>query len=234
MRAFVIAAAMWAAFAFGNITHAQPGLPGGPERMAAKGPGRPPLPMGQPAPGGLRPVNAWQGKVVKWQYNEDSVFDGFYLLNGSDSLLITFPPHLGKQIAGAAKVGAHVNLTGTAESTPFGATGVRLVSINNATIDDSPRQEMPQTEKFVEQKGKISSLRMGRDGMVNGLLLDNKTLLKLPPHMIMQLGNALQPGTPIAYSGNQKNAADGEISQDNLTIVHANTLTINGQQYLLR
>ncbi|OJV17191.1 MAG: hypothetical protein BGO21_07360 [Dyadobacter sp. 50-39] len=234
MKAFVITAALSAALALSNVIQAQPGLPGGPDRMAARGPGRPPMPIGQPAPGGLRPVNAWQGKVVRWQYNDDSVFDGFYVLSGSDSVLITFPPHLGKQIAGSAKVGRNVNLTGTAESTPFGATEVRLVSINNATINDSPRQEMPPVEKFVEQKGKISSLRKGRDGMVNGVLLDNKTLLKLPPHIIMQLGDALQPGSTIGYSGNQRNADGGEISQDNLNIVHANTLTVNGQQHLLR
>lgn len=233
MKTVMMAAAMMTAIMLTNNIHAQPGLVAGPGRIA--GPGRPAGPGGRPgAAGGLQPVNKYQGNVVKLQYNDDTVFDGFYILNGTDSVLVKFPPHSGKQIMSAAKVGSQVNFTGTAETTPLGGSEVHLVSLNDKMIYDSPRSELPPAEKFVDGKGKIASLRKGRDGMVNGLILDNKTILKLPPHPLAQLGNSLQPGNTIAFTGNQKSADAGEVSLDNNVIVHPGTLTINGQQYLVR
>jgi hypothetical protein len=235
MKTLMMAAAMMTAIMLGTNTNAQPGPVTGPDRIAGAGPGRPGGPGPRPGqPGGLVPVNAYQGKVVKWQYNDDSVLDGFYILNDSDSVLVKFPGRLGKQVAGAAKVGSNVNFTGTAETTPFGGNEVRLVSLNDKTLDESRPTEEPAAEKFIDGKGKITTLRKGRDGMVNGLIVDGKTLIKLPPHILAQMGTQLQPGSSIAYSGNQKNTDSGEIVLDNYTIVHAKTLTINGQQYLVR
>ncbi|TLV01448.1 hypothetical protein [Dyadobacter luticola] len=249
MKTVMMAAAMMTAIMLSSGIQAQPGNVQGPDRIAggAPGPGRPgpvgPRPGG-PGPGGpiggpgiaggLQPVNAYQGKVVKLQYNDDFTFDGFYILNSIDSVLVKFPAHLGKQVMSAAKVGSNVNFTGTMEATPFGASEVRLVSLNDKMLNDSPQTELPPAEKFVDGKAKVASLQKGRDGMVTGLILDNKTLLKLPPHVMAQMGNSLQPGSAIVYSGNQKSVNAGEISLDNYVIVRPNTLTINGQQYLVR
>lgn len=200
------------------------------------GPG--PRPGGPLGDQGLRPVTTIQGKVVKLQANDDFVFDGFYMLSGSDSLLVKFPAHMGSQVMPAAKTGSQISVSGVLENPPFGIREVRMISLTagNKTITETTPSILPEPVQETESSGtgKVSTFQMDREGRVSGLFLDNKTVLRFPPHIAAQLGTSIGKGTAISYSGTQKGKTQGEVLLEDYKIIHCNTITVKGQQYLVK
>lgn len=212
--------------------NAQPPAPGAP-RPGPGGPGMaPPPPMRQ-----LQQVSQFQGRVVRMNVNDDYVYDGFYMLNGSNSLLVKFPPHLGNQIVPVVKKSANVTVSGTLNYPPFGGKELRMVSLTagGQTIYNAPPAivSVPPVETFVNGSGKISGTPTDREGRVNGFKLDNTTILRVPPDVAYQLTTLSQNGATVAYTGMQKQVQPGEVASANYKIIHCNTITINGQQYMV-
>jgi hypothetical protein len=209
------------------ITYAQPPAP--PQ------PGAPPAPRGREQ---LQQVTAFNGNAKGLVANDDYVYDGFYMQAGQDSLLVKFPPHLGTQIANAVKSGKQITVNGTLEYPPFCGKEVRMVSviINGQTIYDAPpaNSPTPPADNFVRSNGKITGTQTDREGKVNGLIIDNKTILRVPPHIAYQLTDIAKNGSAVEYSGMQKQPATGEILSNDFKIVRCNTISINGQQYLIQ
>ena len=243
MKKLALAALFISGLTAGSNVFAQvPGPPVGPKLAGPieKGPGqRPPLGI-RPAPGepGLRTVNTVTGKVVKLQANDDFVFDGFYMISGSDSLLVKFPAHMGSQISPVAKPGSQITVSGVSENQGSGTKEMRMVSITagGKTLTDNPPATpiTPAQESTVTGNGKVTSLQTDREGNVNGAFIDNKAVLRFPPHVSAQLGNTLTKGSAISYSGSQKNKEQGEILLEDNKVIRCNTITVNGQQYLVR
>lgn len=196
-------------------------------------------PFGDPTPTeGLRAVTTTQGKVVKLKENNDFTFDGFYILNGTDSLLIKFPAHMGTQISPLTRLGSQVSVSGVLENPPFGTKEIRMVNITagGKTITDTPpvAPAAPAQETATTGNGKVTSFQKDREGKINGLFVDNKTVLRLPPHATSQIENSVTIGATIAYSGNQKTKQQGEVSLGDYKVIRCSTITINGQQYLVK
>jgi len=215
-----------------SVINAQPPAPG-KGRMPG-GPGAPPPPQAQQ----LQEVTKLSGKVVKMTTNDDYVYDGFCILNGSDSMFVKFPPHLGSQITKAASVGNNVTVNGVANVSPSGQKEIRMVSITagGQTITDTP-PSMPVTpvaETSLSGSGKVSNMQTNREGRVSGLMLNNNIILKIPPHVADQLSGMLQTGASVSYTGNKKTVRNGEVSSGNYTIIHCITITVNGKEYLVR
>lgn len=208
-----------------------PGMPlvaQGDKRMA------PPPPAAEQS---LQEVTAFNGKVVKLAANDDYVYDGFYILNGNDSLLVKFPPHLGNTITKAANVGSSITVNGVQNTSPSGQKEIRMVSITangNTIANTPPANSIPPVESVVNGSGKVSSLQTNREGRVSGFMLDNNTILRIPPHANNQLASLVQQGASISYTGNKKAANTGEAMSANYTIIHCTTLTLNGKQYLIQ
>jgi hypothetical protein len=176
--------------------------------------------------------------------NDDYIYDGFYLQTAQDSMLAKFPAHLGSQITSLLKVGSTVTINGTLETPPAGEKEIRMVSlnINGQTVYDSPpvgsttpvASATPPADNFVSGNGKVKSIQMDREGRMNGLLLDNKTMLRIPPGTAEQLAALTKDGAQVAYSGMQKSPQAGEVAAGDIRIVHCNTISFNGQQFLVR
>ncbi|PZR27752.1 MAG: hypothetical protein DI535_09205 [Citrobacter freundii] len=231
MKVFLLTSLMAATFLFNNV-HAQPPAPG-PGPVPRPGPMMPPPPAAQ-----LQEVSTFSGKVARLSANDDYVYDGFYMINNNDSLLVRFPPHMGAQLTKSASVGSTVTVSGVQEISPEGRRELHMIKLNagGKTFTDTPPAELstPPAEEAVEGTGKISALQTGPMGEIKGLLLDGKTILRIPPHVAAQLAALLQTGSSVGYTGNKRAAASGEAMSGNYSIVHATTLTVNGKQYLTR
>lgn len=205
------------------------GQPPAPRR----GPGMPPAPYMS-----LQEVSSVSGKVVKLAANDDFVYDGFYIINSGDSLLVKFPPHMGAQITRAAAVGTNVTVKGVQQVSPEGRKEMHMVSLmaGGQSYMDSPPTAMPapQAEEAISGSGKITAVQTGAMGEARGLVIDGKTILHVPPHVAAQLSSALQPGSQISYTGNKKAVNSGEAMSGSYTIVRTTTLTVNGKQYLVQ
>lgn len=216
--------------------NAQPPALGAPPspRPDARGIRPPHPPRGEQ----LQPVSQFQGRVVKISVNDDYVYDGFYMLTGSDSVLVKFPPHLGSQITSSIKNGSSVTVNGVMNYSPFGEKEIKMVSINanGQTIYDAPPAATPiaVSEKFINGSGTISNTQTDREGRINGFILNDNAILRIPPDVIYQLSVTAKTGATIDYTGTLKQLQTGEVAAGNYKIVHCNTIKINGQQYLVR
>ncbi|MCF2489172.1 hypothetical protein [Dyadobacter sp. CY347] len=243
MKKLALAALFIYGLTAGSNVFAQIQAPADGPKLAgpmAKGPGQQPPHPGQPAPGeqGLRVVSTVTGKVVKLQGNNDFVLDGFYMINGSDSLLVKIPAHMGSQISPMVKPGSQVSVSGVSENMPGTTKEMRMVSLTagGKTLTDNPPAApvTPAQETTVTGNGKVTSLQTDREGRVSGVFIDNKTILRFPPHVSAELGNTLAKGAAVAYSGSEKNKVQGEVSLEDYKVIHCSTITMNGQQYLVR
>lgn len=199
-----------------------------------------PLPHAGPPPPpreGLQTVSTYQGKVIRLVTNDDYVYEGFYILSNNDSLLVKFPPHLGTQVVAAVRQGATVSVNGVYNVAPFGGGEIMMISINangKTIVDaDPPTPETAPTETYVSGSGNISQLQTNREGEMIGLLVNGKTILRIPPHVARELGNLLQNNATISYTGMKKANNNGEASSGSYAVVHCKTITVNGQQYVI-
>lgn len=208
---------------FSSLAMAQPGLRRG----------TPPPPRRE----GLQTVSTYQGSVTKLVTNDDYVYDGFYILSNNENLLVKFPSHLGSQVVAVVKPGAVVSVSGVYNINPFGEKEVAMLNINanGKTISDegAPFPPSEPIDTYVSGGGSISQLQKNREGEMNGIIIDGKTILKIPPHIGWRLGNLLQNNAKVSYTGMKKANNSGEASYGNYSLVRCKTLTINGQQYLV-
>ncbi|MDR2039894.1 MAG: hypothetical protein LBQ60_18385 [Bacteroidales bacterium] len=190
---------------------------------APKGPGR-----------GLEQVATISGKVSEWTYNDDFIYDGLYLQTDQEKIFVKFPPHLGTQMRSA---GEKLIVNGVFRYTPEGKQELKMVSIegNGWTVyDQKPLPHTPSRETSINGTAKVSQLQLNKRGDVSGYILENGTILRIPPHVAAQLSQMVQTGSEIGYTGVEKTLKDGEVQVQNYKIVRCQTISINGTQYLVK
>lgn len=241
---------------------ADPGAPTSPIALNAPDPGRPDGPGGRHQPGGpgkhrmgrrepgrpdrngpdrgLTSLTTVSGTVGQWVGNDDAVLDGFTFTGTTATpTTVKFPAHLGQQVQKAIKPGSTVSVTGYPETTRQGESHFRMTSLTagKTTVFDAPPARpatIPDAPTLATITGKIADYRLGRDGRVNGLVLDDKTIVRIPPHVAYQLTNLATKGSSITVQGYPKNIREGQVQLEKTNILNASVLTINGQQYLVR
>ncbi len=223
-----------------------PKAPAGPE-MLARGP-QPPRPPKEPkAPAGpeqgMRPeepvkLTTLKGTVVNPVANDRFEYNGLLVKTANGNTQVLFPPHLGEQILAKAKSGSAVTITGFERSNPEGKPEFRLVTVNvNGTLISDTPPVAPQLSVAHEQKSitaKIKELNYSPQKEVNGFTLSSGERVNLPPHMASQLSNQLKAGTEVVVNGFAEPKRPGVVYSQNVTMIAAQTISINGQAYLVR
>ncbi|WP_080239128.1 hypothetical protein [Spirosoma rigui] len=225
-----------------------PGGPG-PQRRPGQHPGGKGGHMGEGRPGGpesgLTSLTTVSGTVGQLTASDDFVFDGFVLnTTGKSSAAgsattVKFPPHLGQQVQQSIKSGSSVRVTGFSETSPAGESIFRMTSLTagkSTVVDTPPALPAPETTApaLVTETGKVADYRLGRDGRVNGFVLDNRTVVRVPPHVAFQLTNLAKKGSTMTVQGYPLPLRTGQVQLEKTNVLRASVLTINGQQYLVR
>ncbi|MVM38592.1 hypothetical protein GO730_15240 [Spirosoma sp. HMF3257] len=218
--------------------------PGGPGPRHGKHGGRPDGPGKPHGPQdayhqGLTSLTTVSGTVGQWTGNDDAILDGFMLNAGSGATTVKFPPHLGQQVQKAIKSGSNVSVTGYSDTNPKGETFFRMNSLTAGKITvldtpPTPPATMPAPPEQTTVTGKIADYRLDREARVNGLILDDKTIVTIPAHVASQLANLAKKGSTITVQGYPKSLRDGQVQLEKVNVLRASVLTINGQQYLVR
>jgi hypothetical protein len=184
----------------------------------------------------LQQVEVYSGKVGDWESNDEYVYDGFYLETANEKFLVKFSPLKGDQITSSIKSGNKVTVNGVGRLTRLGEKEIRLVSImsdGKVIYENTPGPESADlTETFVTGSGKITELQKNKMGKVRGFMLDNKTILRVPVDVAKQLNLLAIEGAEVAYRGVKKPLHAGEVAWGGYTIIHCQTITIKGKQYL--
>lgn len=183
-------------------------------------------------------TKTYTGQVTAWETNQDFAYDGFYLTTSGTSMLVKFPPHMGQEITNAIKKGSTVTVNGYMHTNPDGETYFKMVSINasGVTLYDIPpvRHLSQHTETFTNGSGTVSATQTDKRGLVNGFILTNGTILRIPPHNVYQLVNIIPLGSVVQYAGMVHENKVGHAYEREVTIVHPLSITVNGTQYSVR
>ena len=190
-------------------------------------PGDQPPPAAGPAPPDDRqqlPVQ--RGQVRQFTLTPRGDIDGLILTDGTE---IKTPPHLSTQIAYAIKPGDAVTVHGLhAAALPL----VQAVSVtDDATeqtiVDNGPpgpgRGPAPPPPiaspvaaggplpGLTEVRGQIRMVLHGPQGDANGALLDDGTILRLPPPDAYRFATLLQPGQTVVAEGTELVLSFGKV-----------------------
>jgi hypothetical protein len=144
---------------------------------------------------------ATQGKVAQYSLTGRGDVDGLILTDGTE---VHLPPHLGTQLVYAVKPGDAVTVRGLrAWAIPV----VQAMSVSNAatgnTVTDNgaggPGSRRP--EQTLTAQGRIKAQLHGQMGELNGALLEDGTIVRLPPPEAERLATDLTPGATLYVRG---------------------------------
>ena len=221
---------------------ANPAVPGAPGQM-------PPPPAGRPGHGprgadrgpmaGLQTLTTISGKLSNYVANDRFVYNGFTLQENSQTVLVRFPEHIGSQLMAAAKKGESISVTGFSQTGPDGIAAFQLVTAKagGTLVTDTPPLPVVQPVSPLQQNfaGTITDFRRNQNGMISGVVLSNKEVVPLPPPVIEQLQAYLKSGLAIQGTGFKDVLPVGAVAAPGMLVfIHPQTITLNGQTYLVR
>lgn len=145
---------------------------------------------------------AIQGKVSEYSLTPRGDVDGLILADGTE---VQLPPHLGNQLVFTVKPGDNVTVHGLrARAIPV----VQAMSVTNdatgQTVTDTGAGGPPDPHgpaQPLTAEGHIKARLYGPRGDLNGALLDNGTIVRLPPTEAQRLAGELVPGAPLFAQG---------------------------------
>ena len=158
-----------------------------------------------PPPGGAAQVTSIRGTVSQYLMNPDGLVDGLLL---SDNTIVRFPPHMSQQLVRAVKPQDSVRVDGFLEfQGMIHATTITNANSQQSVVDTppSPQNPPPAPNPYARQpmsvSGIIKALTYAPRGEIDGAVLDNETIVHVPPPVGMQYASFFRVGAPLAASG---------------------------------
>ena len=160
---------------------------------------------------------AMQGKIAQYSLTPRGDVDGLILADGTE---VRVPPHLGMQLVQAVKPGDAVTIRGLrARNLPL----VQAMQVSNdasgASVTDAgpggpggpsgprgpgssdARGPGAPDQATLTAQGRIKAALHGRQGEVNGALLEDGTIIRMPPPEAQRLAAQIAPGATVYVQG---------------------------------
>ena len=145
---------------------------------------------------------AIQGKVAEYSLTPRGDVDGLILADGTE---IHLPPYLGTQLVYAVKPGDTVTVHGLrARAIPMvQAASVKNDATGNTVIDSGAGGPPgpPDAQQPLSATGRIKAPLHGPRGDLNGALLEDGTIIRLPPPEVPRLASLLTAGASVTVRG---------------------------------
>lgn len=151
---------------------------------------------------------ATKGRVAQYSLTPRGDVDGLILDDGTE---IHMPPHLGTQLVLAVKPGDQVTVRGLrAREVPMVQAMQVTNDANNQSVTDTgpagprgphPRSRPETARQPLESQGVIKEQLHGPRGNLNGVLLADGTIVRLPPPDAQRMGTALAVGQNVFVRG---------------------------------
>ena len=148
-----------------------------------------------------------RGTVRQYTLTPRGDVDGLILTDGTE---VKLPPHLTGQIVFAVRPGDAVSIRGLrARAIPLiDATSITNVATGKSVVDNGPPDRAGYEQAF---SGRIASTLHGKRGEVNGALLEDGTVLRLPPPEAERLESWLRSGQMVSVRGDVFDTALGRV-----------------------
>lgn len=167
-----------------------------------------------------------QGKVAEYSLTPRGDVDGLILADGTE---VHTPPHLGTQLVYAVKPGDAVTIRGLkARAIPM----VQAMSVKNdatgTTVTDIGAAGPPgprDAQQTLSATGRVKAQLHGPRGDLNGALLEDGTIVRLPPPEAQRLAATIAVGAPVIVQGNGFEGPLGRVIEASLIGPDASHLT---------
>jgi hypothetical protein len=214
LKAFLLATATVGALAGGVLAQTAPPAPPAPAVAAPLTPAQPAFDLSQ--------LPATRGTVKYFTLTPRGDVDGFVLADGTQ---VHVPPHLSAQLVAAVRLGDAVTVRGLRAATvPMVAALSVTGDASGQTVVDTwppggpghgpggradrgpgapppPPPGGPAAGPPSEVSGKILAVLHGPRGEANGAMLDDGTVLRLPPPEAVRLAAMLASGQTVVAQG---------------------------------
>jgi hypothetical protein len=118
-----------------------------------------------------------------------------------DNTIVRFAPQLGPEIVRNVRPGDVVTATGFFEA----AGQMHATSIRDATslrtISETTATPAPPEKQLLETTGTIRVVTRNSLGLVDGVVMTNGIVVRIPPDVAARFAAQLQPGQPLAVRG---------------------------------
>ncbi len=185
---------------------APPAAPAAPRPPVGTPPPPPPMPPAPPAPVAAAPVQV-TGTVERFMLTPNGEVEGLWLRDGTQ---IGFAPHRSDELQAAVRRGDTVSVQGyrLGDLPVLRASSIRSTRSKREVVDrpplagDMPPPPPPPAALTpLTADGRIERLVYGPGGETNGALLSDGTVVRMPPHLALQLGDLLRTGAPLSVRG---------------------------------
>ena len=168
--------------------------------------------LAQAAPGALPPGpsnTVVEGTVTQYLMNHHGDVDGLLL---NDGIQVHLPPHMGKDLVVFVKPDDVISVQGyrIPERPVMEAPIITKTKTGQSLAEREPgpldRPIIPPSVRdlFLTERhvgGIVRTLLYGRRGEVNGAVLEDHTIVRVPPHAAHQAAALLQVGQSISATG---------------------------------
>ena len=159
---------------------------------------------------------SFRGTVEAYLVSPRDELEGFFLDDGTE---VHVASRLSAELAYSVKPGDRVTIHG------LRATGHQMIQAlavaNDATgakVSDTfvpgwpaPQRNPEIAPRYMEARGRIKRLTHGADGEVNGVMLDDNTLIRFGDRLMPQYPDCLVPGRDVAATGTGLAGALGKV-----------------------
>jgi hypothetical protein len=151
-----------------------------------------------------------RGVVKQYTLTPRGDVDGLILNDGTE---VTLPPHLTSQLVFAIRPGDAVTVRGLkARALPLiDAASVTNFATGVSVVDDGPPDGPGRFAAEQTITGKIASQLHGKRGEINGAVLDNGVIIRLPPPETARLEAMIQTGQSVTARGAMLKTALGTV-----------------------
>jgi hypothetical protein len=151
-------------------------------------------------PYGIRQLPQFKGTVARYTLTPRGDVDGLLLSDGTE---VHFPPHMSAQLVYAIKPGDAITVRGQkAYNMPLiDAAAVSNDASGLIVVDRGPRA-MAWADQLISAQGRVQAVLHGKRGEVNGAILEDGTILRLPAPEAERFAALLMPGQSINAQGN--------------------------------
>ena len=179
----------------------------------------PPPALGSPPHAQAGPASpVVSGRIQRWLINPNGEVDGLLLADGTQ---VSFPPHLSAAVQQLLKPGDTVQVSGRrAANAPVVRAATLTADSGRSVSDQPPAPDAPSPPPrepgaltgaltAMSADGQIAREIYTDRGDVNGVVLDDGTIVRFPPQAGAQLAMIVQPGGKLYAKGWGSSSASG-------------------------
>ncbi|HEX7813484.1 hypothetical protein [Dyella sp.] len=154
-------------------------------------------PPGQPPANAMH--NTRDGRIARFIVNPNGDVDGLLLADGTQ---VAMPPGLGNTVAAHAHLGQNIRIEGWRIG-DLPLLQASLVSSAGAQWTDTPPAPPPAPPALspMEAHGQVAQPLYGPRGDINGAVLDDGTVLRIPPPAAARAIAWAEPHAPVSAKG---------------------------------